>query len=283
MDKDGAPATTPELVASVVDRLTPTERRIAEAALADPTLLAFGTVADLANHVGTSRPSIVRFAHKLGFDGYTDLQRHVRLSVSHRLSRPSVRIRHHDSDLIPARAALEGAIASVFDAVDGDRLAAFAAPIVRADSVWILSGETSMAGAHVLQSGISMVRPSVHLVGGHSMSVDLSSAGRGDVAVVFDFFRYRSQTIKAARILADVGVRIVAITDGPLSPLAALTDTWCEIEVPAIGPFDSSVPAVAIAELLVARVARDLSDDATERIDRIEELWAATGTFLTSE
>ena len=75
------------------------------------------------------------------------------------------------------------------------------------------------------------------------------------------------------------GVVIVAITDSPLSPLVELTDTWCEIEVPAIGPFDSSVPAVAIAELLVSRVARDLQDEATARIDRIEALWQETGVF----
>ena len=80
---------TPDLVAAVVGDLTPTERRIAEAVLDEPTLLAFGTVSDLAGRVGTSRPSIVRFANKLGFEGYTKLQQHVRRSLSHRLSRPS--------------------------------------------------------------------------------------------------------------------------------------------------------------------------------------------------
>jgi DNA-binding MurR/RpiR family transcriptional regulator len=73
---------------------------------------------------------------------------------------------------------------------------------------------------------------------------------------------------------------VVAITDNPLSPLVELTDTWCEIEIPAIGPFDSSVPAVAVAELLVARVARELHEQATDRIDRIEALWDAAEVFL---
>jgi len=36
---------------------------------------------------------------------------------------------------------------------------------------------------------------------------------------------------------------------------------------------------VAIAELLVSRVARDLQDEATARIDRIEALWEQTGVF----
>jgi DNA-binding MurR/RpiR family transcriptional regulator len=59
-----------------------------------------------------------------------------------------------------------------------------------------------------------------------------------------------------------------------------LADTWVQIEVPAIGPFDSSVPVVAMCELLVARVARDLHDEATNRIDRIEALWEETEVFL---
>jgi len=274
-----SPTSTPELIAAVGDRLTPTERRIADAVLAEPTLLAFGTVSDLADRVGTSRPSIVRFATKLGFDGYTDLQQHVRHGLSQQLSRPSERIRHDDTALVP-QAAVEDAVASVFAATEGDRLANIADPIVRADHVWILSGETSGAGAAALHSGLGIVRPNVHLIDRKSLARDLSNAGPRDTGVVFDFFRYRTHAIRGARVLSDLGADLVAITDGPLSPLAALTDTWCEVVVPAIGPFDSSVPAVAIAEMLVAEVARRLRDQAKSRIDRTEELWATTQEFL---
>ena len=119
MIRDLPAGTTPDLVAAVGDRLTPTERRIAEAVLAEPTLLAFGTVSDLADRVGTSRPSIVRFAGKLGFDGYSDLQTHVRRTLSHQLSRPSDRIRHDGSTTMQALAALEGAMDSVSEAAQG--------------------------------------------------------------------------------------------------------------------------------------------------------------------
>jgi DNA-binding MurR/RpiR family transcriptional regulator len=248
--------------------------------LAEPTLLAFGTVSDLAGRVGTSRPSIVRFANKLGFNGYTQLQKHVRIDLSHRLARPSERIRHDKKKALPVRKAINDAIASVFKAVEGEQLAALVGPIVRADNVWVLSGETSKAGAHAFHSGLSMVRPGVRALEEHSFGTDLSDAGPRDAAVVFDFFRYRRQVINATRVFADAGVSIVAITDSPLSPLAELADTWCEIEVPAIGPFDSSVPAVAIAELLVAQVAKEVHEEATARIDRIESLWEETEVFL---
>jgi len=280
MNSPGPKTSTLDLVAAVSGTLTPTERRIAEAVLAEPTLLAFGTVSDLAGRVGTSRPSIVRFATKLGFEGYSQLQQHVRSDLSHQLSRPSERIRSDGDKVVPARVAVGDAISSVFDALEGDRLAELASPVVRAERVWILSGETSQAGAHALRSGLSMVRPGVCLLEEHSFASDLSDAGPRDTAVVFDFHRYRRQVQVAARALATAGVAVLAITDSPLSPLVELADTWCQIEVPPIGPFDSSVSVVTMCELLVAQVARDLHDDATDRIDRIEALWEETEVFL---
>ena len=273
--------TISDLIAGAGERLTPTERLLAEAVLADPTLLAFGTVTDLAERVGTSRPSVVRFAAKLGFGGFVELQEHVRAGLSRLLSRPSQRIRSQGGQPAP-RAAIEAASAAAFEALEGGRLAALARPIAEASAVWIFSGETSRAGALALHSGLKMVRPAVHWVEAHSLGRDLAGVEPRDVAVVFDFARYRRQCLAAARALAERGVPLVAITDGPLSPLAALTETWCGLTVPAIGPFDSSVPAVIVAELVVAECAARLSDDARERIDRTEALWEATGTFEES-
>jgi len=269
-----------DFIAAASEKLTPTERRIAELVLNEPTLLAFGTVSDLAQRANTSRPSIVRFATKLGFDGYTDLQSSIRNELSHQLSSPSQRIRQKDTDAPPARAAIEQTIQDSFLALDEQRLESLARPIAEARHIWIISGETSMAGAHVLHSGLSMIRPDVHLVIEHSTGRELSSAAPGDAAVVFDFARYRRNSITTARALAELGVDLVAITDGPLSPLAALTKNWCELKIPAVGPFDSSIPAVMAAELLVAQVVNQLGDQARQRIDRLESLWQATDTFL---
>jgi DNA-binding MurR/RpiR family transcriptional regulator len=280
MNTQGQETSTLDLVAAVSSELTPTERRIAEAVLAEPTLLAFGTVSDLADRVGTSRPSIVRFANKLGFKGYTLLQQHVRSDLSHQLSRPSERIRRDGKSAPPVRHVISGAISSVLDALESGQIADLAEPVVRAEKVWVLSGETSQAGAHALHSGLSMVRPGVRTLEEHSFGTDLSDAGPQDVAVVFDFFRYRRQVVTAARAFANAGATIVAFTDSPLSPLAELADSWCQIEVPAIGPFDSSAPVVFMCELLVAQVAQQLQDDATNRIDRIETLWEETETFV---
>ena len=270
--------TISEKIAAASERLTPTERRIAEAVLTDPTLLAFGTVAHLATLVETSHPTIVRFAAKLGFEGYSDLQEHVRAGFTQQLLRPSQRIRHQQPS--SAIAAMEGALSSVIQVVDNGQLVALAKPIRKARRVWILSGETSRAGALALRSGLAMIRPGVRLIDEHSSAGALSCSSSRDVAIAIDFARYRRHCISMAKALAKNDVPIVAITDSPLSPLAALTETWCELTIPAVGPFDSSIQAVALAELLVAEVAASLGNKARDHIDRTEALWKATDTFI---
>ena len=283
MLRDVARDSPSELIAAASDDLTPAERRVAGAVIEDPSLLAFGTVAQLARQAGTSRPSVVRFAVKLGFDGYRELQESVQKGLTQRLLRPSERIRHVDDPTTgTARAVLTDAVTAVFDAIEEAGLAALGDPIAAARNVWVISGETSRAGATALVSGLSIVRPNVGLVDSHSIGTDLAGAISDDVAVVFDFYRYRRYSVETAEAFANVGVSIIAITDGPLSPLSSLADAWIGLKVPAVGPFDSSVPAVAVAELLVAHVARELHTEATERIDRTEDMWAAAGTFIVS-
>ena len=98
--------------------------------------------------------------------------------------------------------------------------------------------------------------------------------------IVFDFARYRHNSVTSARALAELNVPVVSITDGPLSPLASLTKNWCELRVPAVGPFDSSVTSVLLAELIVAEVARQLGKKAMRHIDQLEAMWRTTGTYL---
>ena len=270
------------LIASHNERFTPTDRRIAEAVLKDPMLLTFGTVSAVAERVSTSSPSIVRFATKLGFEGFSELQQSVREEISKQFTSPSHRARQQDESVAPVQLKIEDAVHAAFDALTPECLKAMAMPIVVAKNVWILSGETSMAGAIALASGLSMIRPNVRLVQEHSASRDLCGALADDVAVVFDFSRYRRNSVIAARTLADLDVPIVAITDGPLSPLSSLTENRCELDVPAVGPFDSSVPAVIAAELLVSQVVTELGDEALNRIDRLEVFWQATDTFLVT-
>ena len=280
MFKRGPNLSIEERIAAVGVRLTPTERRIAQTVLDEPTLLAFGTVSDLPTRAKTSRPSIVRFATKIGFARYTDLQGWVRQGLSDRLAEtPGQRIRRPQGEHADVGQAIEEAIQATLATLDHAFIQRLAAPLIGAEKIWILSGETSRAGAHVLLSGLSMIRDNVNLIDQHNFGRDLCGATNRDAAVVIDFARYRRSCVLAARALGDLGVDVVAITDSPLSPLAEITEHCCVLDIPAVGPFDSSLPAVLAAELLVLEVSEQLGTRIHPRIDRLERLWKETDTF----
>ena len=284
-----------ERIASAGSALTPTERRLARLVLDDPTVVAFGTVADLAREAKTSGPSVVRFAAKLDFDGYGGLQDHVRASLTEKLRRPTDRLRLAPDAMAHNAAAVAGTpsrTASASDLVeqvsrtvtglDQATIAQTANAIARASgTVWVLCAETSATPGTLLAGNLGLLRPGVRRLDGTppAMASRLAEAGAEDVAVVIDFPRYEAAIVAAATELAAAGVTLIAITDGPLSPLAPLADIWIGVDVAAVGPFDSVLPAVAVVELLIAETARLLRDQATDRLDRIERLWTEGRVF----
>lgn len=273
-----------DLIGSQSDRLTRTDRRIASLILEDPTRLAFGTVADLAAEAETSGPSIVRFATKLGFEGFSAMQTYARTALSAQLARPRDRL--VEAGAAGAEPIVQhafdkalGSIRSVVVGLDDGRVERIGALMAGASSVYILSGEIGMAGANILASALGLVRDSVLLVGPSNLDVALATSKPDDVVIVIDFVRYKRWTVDTMRLLKDRDVPMVAITDGALSPLASLSQEWVGVSVPAVGPFDSSVSAVMVAEILVAEVARQLSASAADRLDAVEDLWISTNRF----
>ena len=91
--------TVAETVRAHGGQLTPTERRIATIVLASPQIVGFGTVADLADEADAGAATVVRFANKLGYDGFVGLQHAVRRDLSGQLRPAAERIREQRQGL----------------------------------------------------------------------------------------------------------------------------------------------------------------------------------------
>ena len=69
------------------DRLTQSQKRIAEYIIAHSQAVAFSTVDQMAAQLDVNPSTIVRFTYRLGLDGYPDLQGRIRALVRGQLSR----------------------------------------------------------------------------------------------------------------------------------------------------------------------------------------------------
>jgi DNA-binding MurR/RpiR family transcriptional regulator len=258
--------------------LPPAERRVAEVVLADPSVAAFATVAELGRRAHTSGATVVRLADRLGYDGWVGLQGAVRDEVDQQLRPATVRIREQAAgDVLSATAAREADnVHQTLDAIDrGQFDDAVQLLADRRRSVRVLAGAAQDGIGALLSDALDLLRPGVERVSGSPVAVtrSLAHTDSGDVLVAIDLRRYEQWVLDAVdSTVARAGV-VIALTDSRLSPLAAPARVAFVVAAEGAGPFDSHVGTLALANALVTGVAARLRRPATDRLDRVESAW----------
>ena len=263
------------------ERLTPSERRIADTILVGPQVVAFGTVARLAAAAGAGTATVVRFAVKVGYEGYSELQASIRRDLTGQLRPAAERIRDEPATGGAALLArhLAAEISNVQVTLDGvDPVTLSTAVALLADTarpVLVLSGVASRGVAMQFVGDLEQLRPACRLLDGNPIDIvrTLALVGADATVVVLDLRRYERWLIDAQREARANGAGVVAITDSVLSPLARAADHSFVVEAASAGPFDSHVGTLALFDLLVADVSTALRSSATGRLDRLEAAW----------
>jgi DNA-binding MurR/RpiR family transcriptional regulator len=270
------------------ERLTPAERRLAEAVLDAPEEVAFGTVAELARRADTSGASVVRFANTLGYDGFSGLQQSIQHDLGRRLRPATARIRTPASTHLLDE-ALETATANVQRTLGAiDRGQFQKAVRVISDPrrrVAVMVAEASTGLGRQLATELAMLRADVDHIEGSEVRVQRLMAGlaRGDVVIALDVGRYDRWLLDALDTARGRGATLIALSDAPASPTARLASIHFLVRADGVGPFDSYVGALALLDTLVAAVADELRATATRRLDRIEEAWEHGGSLVDDE
>ena len=279
-------------------QLSPAERRVAEVVLRDPECVAFGTVARVAEQAGTSGASVVRLSTRLGYPGYSGLQAAVQRAIGQQL-RPAVeRIRDMRPASPTSAAPVAGAEPDVLsrtlraevDNVDRTFSAVTAEAFERAvrlladrhRPVRVVAGDAEAGVGAMFTTALALVREDVLQVGGSDVAVarQLAGAGPETVLVAIDLRRYERWVVEHVTRAVRDGATLVAVTDGPLSPLAALASVSFAVTAEGAGPFDSHVGTLALANALVTGVAGRLRRSATRRLDAVEAAWRGAGALV---
>lgn len=265
-------------------QLTPAERRVAEVVLARPQLVAFGTVAELADTAGSGAATVVRLASKLGYDGFTGLQEAVQHGLARQLRPAAERIREPAAnDAIGRHLDLEiDNVATTLRAIDPVGLDDLVVHLADAGArVFVLSGDASLGVAEQWVGELRSLRDDVTLIDGNDVAVRRTVAWLrpGDTVIAIDLRRYDKWVVDAVKDAHERGVWLAAVTDSLLSPLASLAERTFTVSAAGGGPFDSHVGTLALANLVVAGVADRLRAHATERLDRAEAAWRASGAL----
>lgn len=269
------------------DELTTAERRIAEVILSSPQTIGFGTVAAFSKSAEVGAASVVRFASKIGFEGYSELQQAVQAELLQQLRPAAERIGaiahesyadHAEAEIANVRATLGGIDPVAMESLVS-RLAALDRPVL------VVSSDASRGVAHHFVDQLYQLRPDVQLAGGSSVEIvrELAVAHSRTTVVVVDLRRYEQWVLDAQQTAVQRGLWVAGVTDSVLSPIASRAAVALVVSAVSPGPFDSYVGMLGLFNLIAIEVGAELRDSASERLAAIEEAWSERGSLSAGE
>jgi DNA-binding MurR/RpiR family transcriptional regulator len=128
------------------------------------------------------------------------------------------------------------------------------------DCIWIVASRRSFPVAVYLDYALQHTDKRVNLVsglGGMQLG-QMRSARKGDVMVAISFAPYAEETIAAAKMAAERGVKIIALTDSQMSPLSKLAQVTLVVQDNSTFGFRSLSSTMGLAQSLFIALAYTL-------------------------
>jgi DNA-binding MurR/RpiR family transcriptional regulator len=256
-----------EVLVSRRDRLPKRLKQIAAFALERPEEMAFGTVAEIAEHAEVQPSTLVRFAQSFGYDGFSHLQQVFRARLRERFPDYGERLRAlRDAKPEGGRAAsiLDGFVEAagislerLRDTVARRDLDRAIDTLAKAQTVYLLGARRVFPIAAYLAYAFGQLGVRAILVDhvGQLGPEQLATATPGDAVLAISFTPYAAATAELAAIAARRTIPVVAITDSPFSPLVDGAEVFLEVSEADYAAFRSLSATLALAMALAVGTA----------------------------
>ena len=272
------------------DRLTQSQKRIAEFIVEHPQSVAFSTVDQMAGQLDVNPSTIVRFTYRLGLKGFPDLQERIRELVRGQLSRTG--------DPIGERQGSSGRLAGTsfgtslsrdwqnlhrtIEQTDRDTFEQAIKLLARSRRIYVVAGFSTYPVAHYFAMILDRIRTEVTLLAPHDTfaTIRLAEIESDDCVVAFTFPRYASATHRVAVWAKDHGAKIITITDSPISAVGQIADIVLLAASAGTGLQNSMVAPMAVANALLNGVVAAKGQSALERYTRHDGLMNRWDAFM---
>lgn len=267
-------------LAQVAAGLSAKQRRLAEFLVNEPWQVAFSSSAEVGARTGVTGATVVRFAQSLGYQGFTELQEEIRGALP-RFTRSidNIRAELHGSD--PPSDLRARVFESQIENLERSAAQLSPADFERAVELIVAARRVIVAGSGLAEAAATHAVYELSRIGIDARPASQSTVqntlvfvdcDRRDLLIAIGYIRYVRDTIESLQQAVRLGMRVLAVTDTPLSPLARPADV--ALTVIATGLQSSSIVAtIALVDALAAVVALRDPERSTRTLRRYEDLY----------
>lgn len=261
-------------------KLSKGQKLIAQYIIENYDKAAFMTASKLANKVGVSESTVVRFANALGFEGYPQLQKGLEEIIKTKLT--TVQRVEMASEYSNEGAILKKVLKSDMDnirttleKIDYDVFQQVVDKICSAEKIYIVGLRSSTALADYFGFYLNLILDNVKIVsyGISNIFEQILRISERDLVIGIGFPRYSIQTVDALTYAKEQGATIVGITDSLLSPLASIADYPLTAKSNMASFVDSLVAPLSLINALIVAVGMREKDEITEYFNKLEGIW----------
>ncbi len=261
-----------------------------------PEDVALTSMRGLATRAGVSPAAMSRLTQALGFESWDALQaRHrdwLTLGRQGVFSGPADKLLTgikapgaEDVFLDALRAAECNNVDAAFAPMSRDALKRAVNLLGNARSISVFGIRSCFPVAFSIHYSLSLFSRHARLATGTGgvLLDELDHLGEKDALIVISVAPYSREALDAARRGKDVGARIVALTDSPLSPIALLGDVALVAGNASPAYIASPIGLLAMAQALTTLLFTRAGDDALVALRRREAALAAASAYLPTE
>jgi DNA-binding MurR/RpiR family transcriptional regulator len=248
------------------DALPPRLIQLAAFALENPDEMALGTAASIAAQAAVQPSTLIRFAKRLGYSGFSDLQSVFRSEL--RASWPDYRERlarvQATRELGSPHSLLSGFADSAMVSLERlmaqtpeDDIARAAEILARAEVIYVLGMRRAFPVTLYLAYAFGKLGIRAVLVDNVASlgPEQLTNAGKHDALIAVSFTPYTPMTVELTDRLASRGVPLIVLTDSPFSPLSPKASVTFEIPEADYAGFRSLSATFCVAMALSVATA----------------------------
>ena len=270
-------------------RLSKSHRRIAQYIVEHYDKAVFMTASALGQSVGVSESTVVRFASAMGYDGYPHLQRSLQELVSHRLTanqrfEMSSALEPDDALNVVLKGDMQN-LRETLEDLDPKTFRAVVQKLLTARSIYVMGLRSAAPLAQFMGYYLNYIFDNVHLVSSGVTDVfeEIARISKDDVLIGISFPRYSSRTLDAMRFARGLGANVIAITDGPMSPLHQESDLCLTARTDMATFVDSLAAPLSLINALLVALGLSRKDELTHHLKQLETIWDTYSLYLEEE
>lgn len=277
------------------DSFSPQLKRAARYVREHPQEVALNSMRTLSSRAGVSPAGMTRLAQALDLENWQALQaahgdwltgaRDDVFSGQAGKLLDAMKTPQGEGELLDAiRSAEMANVHAAFEPQARQALDMAATFLIDAPSITVFGIRSCFPVAFSIYYSLSLFSPAARLATGTGgvLFDELDHLRPGDAFIIVSVDPYSREAVEAARHASDVGARILALTDSPLSPISLLADLPLIASNTSPAYIASPIGLLALAQGLMTLLFARAGDEALSALRRREAALAARSAYLPS-